>query len=419
MIVSIFKTEFPPSLSKYMIALHADLRGSTQTKKYPVSDPQKYNLLKQNFKSIGKSLHEEGRFILTFKCAEQGDNLDVAFFNPWPDVAIVSALHFALCLHKEIIEHDFDHHGVAIGIHLGEEKIGQDINTVESYSFTRASRMATYVGEIYPRNYETKIFISKEVHELLPSDFQQFFMPLGKQNIAKEGHEAMMMELYEFQNDKIDSVVVAIDSFFKNGLIGILTNGLCPHKDIYSKGVLDFLKYMVNSAHREIKILQTYIPYIDDFKTEIRNAIQNRKVSVKILLLNPYWKTTPQITNLLKDVCVCRYIPKNKKFRSPLAFQRGVDFDYPTPLEFNAQIQTCAATLTGITNRLNLQEKIYKYYNATPSVCLHLFDDILFVGHFLQRSYAVATPHLILFKSPGLFDLYMKEFDILWERAND
>ncbi|MGB2804968.1 MAG: hypothetical protein WBD64_08755 [Candidatus Zixiibacteriota bacterium] len=425
MFESVFKTQFPADLGKVcLIALHADLRGSTQTKKYPESDSKKYPLVKKKFKEAAQSLREKARFVFSyrkeggeceayFRVGEQGDNLEIAFCSPWPDLAALSALHFSLCLNQAVLGEKLNSHGLAIGIgiHVSSIELGGDIlSEAEPNAFTRPGRMSAYVKKQYPPpNYDTKIFVSKKLHDLLIPSWQQRFSSRGQHNIAKDGDpEEMKEEILEFKDAEFDSAMVELDSLFEAGNVGILPEGLCPGMTGNNKGKQGFFKYLIDTAHSDIKILQTYIPYIDDFKPHFKNAF-DRRVKIEILYLNPYMSAEFATTFEEK----MKTSPKVVQKHSPLAFQRGIDLHFSPPKEFYSEIihyKTSLSNLIKGVPELDLQRP----YDATPSACLNLFDNVLFVGNFLQGSYALATPHFVILGGSTVFNRFMDDFKTLW-----
>ena len=96
------------------------------------------------------------------------------------------------------------------------------------------------------------------------------FKKLGMQNVAKrENHDPMDIELSEFQMEKSKALLDILSLFFELGLIGKLPLGLCPGMNTFSNGDINFLTYLINTTHSEIKILQTYIPKIENIKMEV------------------------------------------------------------------------------------------------------------------------------------------------------
>lgn len=61
-----------------------------------------------------------------------------------------------------------------------------------------------------------------------------------------------------------------------------------------------------------------------------------------------------------------------------------------------------------------------KYYDALPGIALHIFDDIMFVGFFLEKKFAVETPQFVIArKGQALFKLFEDEFEDLLKNSID
>jgi hypothetical protein len=375
----------------------ADLRGSRKTEKYK----NKYDNCVKEFQQItNKTINDNGKCV--FKpFSYEGENIKVLFFNPWPDIASVSALYIALCLHEEIKTAGFNSHGLAIGINWGLD---------ESEAFADAMYLINFIGKEYQTPpFDSKIIITEKVFNFLSPPCQKFFRYIGEKNIAKRKDDNQILkDLFEFGFDMDAASLLKgeLKKFFDIGLIGILPEGLWPNISSSSSGNSEFFKYLTKNTRHEIKILQTYVPGMDIIKDSLGAAIE-RKVNVQILLLKQKWKITDEIKELIKNI----RIPKGvNEIDSPLAYQRGKDFDYKRPLQFSSEINTCTAALD------SLREGLYKFYNATPSVCIHIFDNVMFIGNFLQKRFAISTPHFVVVRGSKLFSCFENEFNQIWNK---
>lgn len=399
-----FVTGLPSDLSqKHLIALCADLRGSRKTKRYK----NNYNDCVTDFQKVSnKVIKNNSKCVIPYSPNQlhsfEGETLKVLFFCPWSDIAAVSAINSALCLHKEILKAKFNSHGLSISLNYGNNP---------SDAYADAMYLLNFIGKKYSTPpFDSKMLITKKVFELLPNYYQKFFKNIGEQNIAKkESDPPIKKVLFKFDIEKVEVLIKELAEFFNIGLIGILPEGLWPKISKVSSGNSGFFKYLIDNASSEIKILQTYIPNIDVIKDNLRKAIE-RQTKIEILLLKKFWVMNDEIKGLFEGIIKPKIYGK---FPSPLPYQRGKDFDYKKPLQFSSEIDTCANALE------NLKEGLCKFYNATPSVCLHIFDNLMFVGNFLQGRYAIATPNFIFLKGSALFSLFENEFSQLLKGTKD
>lgn len=390
-----FKTGIPPDLTqKHFIALCADLRGSRKTGKYK----DKYDECVKDFQEVAKKvIVDDGRCLCKPPHSFEGETLKVLFSNPWSDIAAISAIYSAIGVHQAVSTAGFNCHGVSIGLNWGNN---------DSDAFADAMYLINFIGKEHPTPpYDSKILITEKVFSFLPASCQRFFKNIGNKNIAKrETDEPIQLALYELNTNETDILVAELRSFFDLGLIAVLPNGLWPKLTGLSSGDYHFFKHLIDTSSSEIKILQTYMPGFEIIKDNLKKAI-DRSVEIQVLLLQKKWRVSDEIKKLFREI-----IKPNVKgeFNSPLAYQRGKDFKYKRPLQFSSEIDTCQTALD------NLKGGLYKFYDATPSACLHIFDNVMFVGSFLQGSFAVTTPHLALVKGSNLFSRFMEEFKRLW-----
>jgi hypothetical protein len=387
-------SKLPNNLTRHFITLCADLRGSRKTEKYA---GDKYDTGVNDFQhTLDLVVTEHSRCLLQPHTYE-GETLKVAFFSPWPEITAISAIHSAILIHKSILEAKFNSHGLAISLHCA---------TTISDAFSDAMYLIYFIGNEYPTPpFDSRMLITEEVWECLPHSYQKLFSYIGKKNIAKKSNDpAILRRLFELDIDSTDSLLTEITGFLDAGVIAILPDGIWPGFTEQSIGDSQFFKYLIDSSKSEIKILQTYIPGMDLIKDNLREAI-SRRVDIKVLLLHPQWELNDETKILFEDIIK---VGAKKIFPSPVAFQRGKDFNYEEPLRYASEIYKCKNDLD------KLRKGIYKLYNATPSVCLHIFDNLMFVGNFLQKHYAVATPNFVIVKGTKLFTDFEKEFDQLW-----
>jgi hypothetical protein len=193
----------------------------------------------------------------------------------------------------------------------------------------------------------------------------------------------------------------------RRGLVDVLMDGLCPGGDV------NYLRWQIRHA-RMIRILQTYIPYLDRLQDDFVHAVCENDARVEVILLRPYW-TKAHYAGIHTNIKVV-----GDEAPSPLAFQRGEDFGYDrsSGQRFEGQIQACLNQLrqiNGLCKRAKKGSLEWRFYDATPSLCLHIFDHMMFAGSFLRGDFAVRSPHLLLVRqADSLFSAYEKEFTALW-----
>ncbi|MFG2879499.1 hypothetical protein ACGFYU_31590 [Streptomyces sp. NPDC048337] len=129
-----------------------------------------------------------------------------------------------------------------------------------------------------------------------------------------------------------------------------------------------FTRY-VETAAREVVILQTWIPNLHEFKHALKKAIVDRQVQVRILLLLP----SSQVAGFRDEA---------------LAAAEG----RPPEADVNLDVQHCLAGLAALygsvrpEHRARLQVKVY---NSLPSIAVYKADEHYLVSSFLHGRLAI------------------------------
>ncbi|MFD9412393.1 hypothetical protein ACFWBN_36045 [Streptomyces sp. NPDC059989] len=130
-----------------------------------------------------------------------------------------------------------------------------------------------------------------------------------------------------------------------------------------------FTRY-VETAEREVAILQTWIPNLHEFKHALKKAVVDRQVRVRILLLLP---------------------------SSPVAGLRdealGTAQD-PPEADVNLDVQHCLSTLAGLYGSVRPEDRErlqVRVYNSLPSIAVYKADEHYLVSSFLHGRLAIQS----------------------------
>lgn len=400
--ISMFKTSLPDNLdTNFFIALEADIRGSNRIGK----------VYDQEFKDILRSVESKnGRFIKSFE-PRGGDGLQASFFSPWEDLTVVSALYFAICLHIRVLNADYNlgektKHGIKIAICIGKN---------EKDAFVQTNRTFENAKDELLGKLESIIMIDEGIFNILDPSIQNLFDSMGKIDVSKSSKEKPNVKsLFTFGIENSEMLKQEIENYILRKPIGILSKGLCPGMNRIHKGNINFLKHLINYAQHKIGILQTYLPHHEEFTNDLRSAVK-REVILQLLFLDPYM--SDDFRDILK-------IKKSKKISimpdpfSPLAYQRGLDLNYEPASEFYVDLIKCKNDLQEALSNTD-HSQVCTLYDAIPSMCIHIFDDLMFVSFFLQGMFAIATPTFIFIRGSEYFQRFEKEFNTLWERSKN
>ncbi|RLC61878.1 MAG: hypothetical protein DRI48_10225 [Chloroflexi bacterium] len=397
------------------VGMQADLRHSTGTKKYRRDDRKRYPKLEGDFEKVAeRTIKNCGTAVWGDYEVVGGDTLAVAFYTPWAELTAICALSFSIRFHKAISGAGFNAHGVGMALSVGTSKA--DV-------LKTTARICPWGAKRFEGTVDSFLLVPDEFHKILPPEAQNWFNGVGVVQIGKK-HDKRSLTLHKFCFDTVDSLAVAseLDNLLKPGPVGVLSKGLCPHMDLNNPGEINFLKSLIRHSSHRVHILQTYIPHVSDLRTCLSGCVKKKKaVDLRLLLLNPEWKVSKEdkiLEDYLKAMLGGRLPHALRKLTSPLAFQRGRDFGYPIPAKFGAEVETCIAKLRRMMDQgKSTNTDFLRVYDATPSACIHIFDDLLFLGNFLQGTCALASPHLVFVKGCDVFRRFEAEFHTLWKAS--
>ncbi|WP_190134466.1 hypothetical protein [Streptomyces longispororuber] len=131
---------------------------------------------------------------------------------------------------------------------------------------------------------------------------------------------------------------------------------------------------LVDGATREVAVLQTWIPNLDEFDRELRKAVLERQVRVRVLLLHPSSPVAGLRSEALRTV------------RDPAR-----DGDV------RVNIEQCLSTLASLVHdaadedRARLEVRVY---NSLPSVAVYKADDHYLVSSFLHGRLAIRSTQI-------------------------
>ena len=322
------------------------------------------------------------------------------------------------------------HHGLAIAIHIeslpGDQALSDDI-----VNATKTFRLLAKVSENFPDSSASFVAITTECLDHLKTKTAISFSQPTTINVRKHASENIEMTYHLVLGDLALASENASCGFYfvKHGLVDVKLDGLCPpinpevELTLARPLQLHDLRRWIRWSRNRIRILQTYIPWVTELTEDLLDALR-RKVDIEVLLLEPRW-TMNHIKGMLPDDL--RYIVTRKLgprlVPSFFAIQRHFELD-PKPQRgnFPTNIENCRETLEGIQERHKNQGgqlKVY-YYDALPGIALHIFDDIMFVGFFLEKKFAVETPQFVIArKGQALFKLFEGEFEQLLKPTPD
>jgi hypothetical protein len=129
---------------------------------------------------------------------------------------------------------------------------------------------------------------------------------------------------------------------------------------------------LVRSAHREIMILQTWIPNLQRFEWALRDAIIGRRVDVRVLLLHP---------------------------SSPVARLReeALRRDPALAEDVKANVERCLSIFESLAADIPKRDQSrlqVRLYNSLPSIAVYKADDDYLVSSFLHAQLAIDSVQL-------------------------
>ena len=180
-----------------------------------------------------------------------------------------------------------------------------------------------------------------------------------------------------------------------------------------------------SSYNPSVMILDTFFSDDSD-KTIIKDICNNPTAfpSIKILLVNPesdFALRQPSVNNNSPDVKI------SKQERAKDKFIQGIRYIADALTEQGTEINISQYTIDQLIQYIkdtggnrNLEIKFYDEYSPTP---MYFFNDILVCGRFGVASDCLKLPWYTIVDDPicnrDLFDENRKEFEAIWEKAQD
>jgi hypothetical protein len=209
----------------------------------------------------------------------------------------------------------------------------------------------------------------------------------------------LLLEVGRFET--LDNISLQLSKLDIDGIAGRLRRehyaGVTKVHPRFSEDA--YLRY-VDSARDEITILNTWIPNLHRLEQSLSDAIVNRRVQVRILLLFPNSGVAQLRDEALRGV------------RDP-ALQENV----------KEGVERCLSILEFILKRIGdersgqLQVRVY---NSLPSISVYRADTTYFVSMFLHGQLAIDSPQ---FEINGLDtilgNVVQHELDTLWGVGHD
>lgn len=344
------------------------------------------------------------------------DSAKLLFHSPWRHFDVMGAIESALWLKDQwdttsaIAKHadgKCKHHGLAIAINIESLPRDQALSD-DIVNATKTFRLLAKVSETYPDPAISFLAITTECLDHLKSKTAISFLPATPISVGKHSTEniEMIHHLVEGDLDLASANASCSFYFVKHGLVEVNPYGLCrpvdPDVEVTLAQRLDLkeLRAWIARSRNKIRILQTYIPMVESLSQDLFSALR-RKVNIEVLLLQPHW-TLKRVKEML-PIDLARTIGRRVEERplpSFFAIQRNRELE-PGSSEFTANIVSCRNTLQDI-QKLHIKQGgnegrlTVNYYDSLPGIALHIFDDIMFVGFFLQKKFAVETPQFVI-----------------------
>ncbi|GGV09985.1 hypothetical protein GCM10010245_18780 [Streptomyces spectabilis] len=152
---------------------------------------------------------------------------------------------------------------------------------------------------------------------------------------------------------------------------------------------------LVDGATREVTILQTWIPNLDEFDRGLRKALLDRQVRVRVLLLHPSSPVAGLRSEALRTV------------RDPAR-----DGDV------RANIEQCLSTLASLVNDAGDEDRArleVRVYNSLPSVAVYKVDEHYLVSSFLHGRLAIRSTQMEIEGCATVMGREVqREVDTLW-----
>jgi hypothetical protein len=155
---------------------------------------------------------------------------------------------------------------------------------------------------------------------------------------------------------------------------------------------------LVEDARREVTILQTWIPNLHRFQWALKNALLDRRVEVRILLLHP-WSPVAR----LREEALCR--------------------DPALAEDVKANVERCLSILESLSAEVPQEDQArlqVRVYNSLPSIAVYKADDQYLVSSFLHGQLAIDSSQIeIDGGNTAMAESIERELETLWRIGRD
>jgi hypothetical protein len=166
-----------------------------------------------------------------------------------------------------------------------------------------------------------------------------------------------------------------------------------PHRDAYERFPTEIFRHHLQTG-QEIRILNTWSPYLKEFFTLLRAALQ-RQARTRILLLSP----DSQVAELRNEALEASKDP--------------VEIDDPVRHGVKGNL----ADLKRIWSVLDEQQRKkleVRLYDSLPSISIHQVDQFCLMGIYFHGKFAINSPQFEVDMTSSLGEQVDKEFELLW-----
>ncbi|MCP2726986.1 hypothetical protein [Limnofasciculus baicalensis] len=238
--------------------------------------------------------------------------------------------------------------------------------------------------EAYLASYST---IEEEAFTQRLKNIYKKFKIVGKGHKLPQLHKRLTEQYLQYQNN---------DIFFSE--IGL--NYIYPNfpRDAFGKAI-DNLIDSDNSEHKQVDILQTFAPNLNDYFEHLTRCLQNG-VQVRILLAWPYSEAAK-----LREEVLRRYA--NSSIGDEINIRDCVI----------ANLETLEKII-GVSDTSKLIE--IKLYDTLPSLAIYRAGSYMLAAPFLHGSLAINTFQLELTLNSAnqlITDTLQKDFELMWQVA--
>lgn len=152
---------------------------------------------------------------------------------------------------------------------------------------------------------------------------------------------------------------------------------------------------LIESAGQEVMILQTWIPEVHRFKDALRDAVVERGVRVRVLLLHPSSPVAGLRDEALRTV------------RDPAVEE-----------DVKANVERCLSHLESLHREIGERHRVLfelRVYNSLPSVAVYRSDEHYLVSSFLHDRLAVDSTQTEIDGTETVMGRQVqRELDMLW-----